>query len=125
MTSPASILLAARERAGLSQRQLAARAGTSQPAVARAEGGHTGITVETLRRLLQAADFDLILAVEPRRPDDPVTAAYRRDVDQTLLRENLRRSVDDRLRTAAETVEGLRELARATQATPRRRPLER
>ena len=32
-------------------------------------------------------------------PDpDPVVEAYRRDIDSTLLRENLRRSVDERVR---------------------------
>ena len=29
---------------------------------------------------------------------DPVVEAYKRDIDQTLLRENLRRSVDERVR---------------------------
>ena len=33
---------------------------------------------------------------------DPLVAAYKRDVDRTLIRENLSRSVDDRLRTLAE-----------------------
>ena len=29
---------------------------------------------------------------------DPVVEAYKRDIDMTLLRENLRRSVDERVR---------------------------
>ena len=29
---------------------------------------------------------------------DPVIEAYKRDIDMTLLRENLRRSVDERVR---------------------------
>ena len=29
---------------------------------------------------------------------DPVIEAYKRDIDRTLLRENLRRSVDERVR---------------------------
>lgn len=29
---------------------------------------------------------------------DPVVEAYKRDIDKTLLRENLRRSVDERVR---------------------------
>ena len=33
---------------------------------------------------------------EPYR--DPVVEAYKRDIDHTLLRENLRRSVDERVR---------------------------
>jgi hypothetical protein len=34
------------------------------------------------------------LALEP----DPVIEAYKKDVDRTLLRENLKRSVEERLR---------------------------
>ena len=38
----------------------------------------------------------------PKAVADPLVAAYKRDVDRTLLRENLRRSVDERLRSLAE-----------------------
>jgi hypothetical protein len=34
----------------------------------------------------------------PSLPPDPVIEAYKKDVDRTLLRENLRRSVEERLR---------------------------
>ena len=34
---------------------------------------------------------------EPLEPD-PVIEVYKKDIDRTLLRENLRRSVDERLR---------------------------
>lgn len=112
----ATLLRSTRERAGLSQRELAERAGTSQPAVARAESGRASITVDTLQRLLRAAGFDLVLSADPGPGEDPVTAAYRRDVDRTLLRENLHRSVDERLRMGADTAADLRELARATRA---------
>jgi len=121
MTSTADLLKSARVRAGLSQRELAERAGTSQPAVARAESGKGSITVDTLRRLLGAAGFDLVLTAQPAPATDPVTAAYRRDVDRTLLRESLRRSVDERLRVGAEMVTDLDELAGATRAARRRR----
>lgn len=49
----------ARSRAGLTQRELAARAGTSQSVVARIEAGQTRPGSETLRRLLEAAGFEL------------------------------------------------------------------
>jgi hypothetical protein len=45
----------ARQRAGLTQAELAARAGTSQPAIARYESGKTSPSVHTLERLLRAA----------------------------------------------------------------------
>ena len=45
--------------AGLAQRDLAARAHTSQSVVARIERGQTNPSVETLDRLLAAAGFEL------------------------------------------------------------------
>ncbi len=52
----------AREAAGLSQRELAARMGTSQAAVARLETGGVGATLTTLQRM--AAALDLKVTVE-------------------------------------------------------------
>ena len=52
----------AREAAGLSQRELAARMGTSQAAVARLEAGGVGATLTTLQRM--AAALDLKVTVE-------------------------------------------------------------
>lgn len=54
-----AILRAARSRSGLTQRQLASRAGTAQSVVARIELGETNPTWETLTRLVAAAGFDL------------------------------------------------------------------
>ncbi|HSO01667.1 MAG TPA: helix-turn-helix transcriptional regulator, partial [Gaiellaceae bacterium] len=60
----ASAALAARavELVGLSQRALAAAAGTSQSAVAAIEAGRKQPTVATLERLLRAADTELVPA---------------------------------------------------------------
>lgn len=44
----------ARSEAGLSQRELAARMGTSQAAVARLEAGGTGATLTTLQKVASA-----------------------------------------------------------------------
>ena len=66
MTTPATLLRQARARAGLSQRALARRAGTAQSVIARIERGQTSPTWETLERLLQAANLDLTVQVEPR-----------------------------------------------------------
>ena len=60
------ILLDARERAGLSQRALALRAGTAQSVVARIELGATSPTTATLRRLLDAAGFELGMSLRPK-----------------------------------------------------------
>lgn len=66
MSSAAEVLRQARARAGLSQRELAARAGTTQSVVARIEKGQTSPTWETLERLLAAAGVTLQAAVEPQ-----------------------------------------------------------
>lgn len=49
------LLRAARKNAGLSQRELARRAGTAQSVVARIERGRTSPTISTLSKLLAAA----------------------------------------------------------------------
>ena len=56
---PASVLREARRRAGLTQRELAARAGTAQSVVARIEQAQTDPSAATLARLLAAAGFEL------------------------------------------------------------------
>jgi transcriptional regulator with XRE-family HTH domain len=62
----ASLLREARIQSGLSQRELARRAGTAQSVVARIEAGTTSPTWETLTRLLRAAGFDLRAGLEIR-----------------------------------------------------------
>jgi len=66
MPTTAALLRQARTRAGLSQRQLAKRAGTAQSVVARIERGQTSPRWETLERLLAATGSDLAAHVEPR-----------------------------------------------------------
>ena len=51
--------------AGLTQAELARRAGTTQAAVARVEGGRVSPTVRTLQRLLAATGHELTLAAPP------------------------------------------------------------
>jgi hypothetical protein len=52
--------------------------------------------------------------MEESVPTDPVVARYKQDVDRSLLRENLRRSVEERIRSLAEWQENSRELETAT-----------
>lgn len=56
------LLREARHRAGISQRELADRAGTSQAAVAAIERDRKAPTFPTLQRLLSAAGAALVLA---------------------------------------------------------------
>jgi len=66
MSIAGKLLQEARTRAGLSQRALARRAGTTQSVVARIEAGHTSPTWQTLERLLAAVDLELNPRLEPR-----------------------------------------------------------
>ena len=112
---------AARTRAGLSQRELARRAGTAQSVVARIEGGQANPTVETLERLLDAAGFGLAMELVPKPAEDAVIEAYKRDVDRTLLRQNLTKTPDQRVRAMAELQRFGREARRALREAKRRR----
>jgi len=70
-----TLLQAARERARLTQRQLAKRARTAQSVVARIELGETSPSWSTLARLLKAAGFSLSadlrrISIDPQLLDD-------------------------------------------------------
>ncbi|MDZ7674245.1 MAG: helix-turn-helix transcriptional regulator [Acidimicrobiales bacterium] len=62
--TPGEIIRASRERAGLSQRQLAERAGTSAPAISFYETGERMPRVDTLQRIVDATGAELKIAVE-------------------------------------------------------------
>ncbi len=94
-----TFLREARTRAALTQRELARRAGTAQSVVARIEGGQTSPSIETLMRLLTAAGFGLKVELVPRPSKNPVVEAYKRDIDRSLLRRNLEKTVDERLKS--------------------------
>lgn len=63
-----ALLREARRKAGLTQRELAARAGTSQSAVARYERARSIPDIETLQRLLEACGYELRWSLEPLDP---------------------------------------------------------
>lgn len=87
MTTPGQLLRDARRRHGLTQQQLAMRARTSQAAISRIERGLVSPSVAMLTQLLDLIGEELVL--DARRID------YGHD--RTLLRENLARSVSDRI----------------------------
>lgn len=60
----------ARRRAGLTQRELAARAGTTQSAIARWEAGRSAPSFDNVRRLLRLCGFDLLVQLEPYDDSD-------------------------------------------------------
>lgn len=63
----ARAVIAARKRAGLTQTELAARMGTTQPAVTRMESGRVQPSLRTLRRLADATGSKLTIRLEPHR----------------------------------------------------------
>lgn len=65
MNTP-ELLKRMRRAAGLSQEELAERAGTSQPTLAAYEAGRGEPRLATLERLAAAADFDLSIEVRPK-----------------------------------------------------------
>jgi len=100
MGSPMEVVREMRFDAGLSQRELARRAGTSQPAIARYERGAAVPSWETLERLAAACGRRLNLAAEVA-PDPP---------DLELARSLLELSPLERLRSLSGFTH-LRELA--------------
>jgi transcriptional regulator with XRE-family HTH domain len=71
-----NLILIARTQAGLSQRELAARAETSQAAIAQYENGKRSPSLDTLARIIRAAGQDLRITVVPYDDHDDVMAAY-------------------------------------------------
>jgi transcriptional regulator with XRE-family HTH domain len=65
----------ARRRAGLTQADLAGRAGTAQPAIARWESGRTAVSLDDVRRLVRLCGFDLEVMLVPRDDSDMAQAA--------------------------------------------------
>jgi transcriptional regulator with XRE-family HTH domain len=74
-----SAVRAARRRAGVSQVELAERAGTSQPSIARLEKGQVSPTVITLDRIARALGTDLVIDFEPQPAPRHSTVPARRD----------------------------------------------
>ena len=86
----------ARKRAGLTQAELAERAGTTQSAIARLESGRTSPALEQVERLLKLCGFQLVVQLAPYDDSDLVQAEA-----------NLRRSLDERLDRMTATVNRL------------------
>ena len=99
----AGLLRDVRRRHGLTQRQLAARARTSQAAISRIERGLVSPTVETLATLLDLMGEQLVVAGE--------TIDYGHD--RTLVLDSLQHDPQARIERQASWLRGMRELQRA------------
>jgi len=111
MGTPGQLLRDARVRHGLSQKQLAARASTTQSAISRIERDRVSPSVETLRELLYLLGEDLDLGTSPRDSG----------IDATLIDQQLRRSPTERLDYGV----AFANMVIANSPNPRREPYER
>lgn len=68
----ASAVIGVRNRAGLTQEELARKMGTTQPVVARLESGRVRPSMRTLERLAEATGSRLLISFEPRDTRRPV-----------------------------------------------------
>jgi transcriptional regulator with XRE-family HTH domain len=89
--NPGTLLRATRERHGLTQAQLALRAGTSQNAVSRIERDEISPSVDTVQRLFSAMGERLELSV--RRIDGDFDADHLADSMTQTMTERLERSL--------------------------------
>jgi|ERR1700728_2447652 ribosome-binding protein aMBF1 (putative translation factor) len=65
----AKAVIAARNRAGLTQTELARKMGTTQPVVARMESGRVQPSLQSLQRLAKATGSRLMIRFEPRQAE--------------------------------------------------------
>lgn len=86
--SGGTLVQQARRRAGLTQAQLAGRAGTTQSAIARVESGAMATSFDRVQALVAACGFTLEVRIV--EPDDDELAALRRNLsltyDERLMR---------------------------------------
>ena len=94
------LLREARRRHGLTQKQLAIRARTSQAAISRIERGLVSPTVETLGKLLAMVNEELVLDARP------VDWGH----DLTLIQASLDRTAEQRIRRQASWSRGMKRL---------------
>ncbi|MEO7455346.1 MAG: helix-turn-helix transcriptional regulator [Gemmatimonadaceae bacterium] len=113
ITAISASIVAQRLASGMSQRELADRVGTAQPAVARLEQGSANPTLETLERYAEALGCEWRIELVPRAASDATVERYKVGVDRSLLRENLKRTPDERLRSLADWERSDRELRNA------------
>jgi predicted transcriptional regulator len=100
-----TILRYARRRAGLTQRELAARAQVAQPAIARIESGAVSPRLTTLLPLIEATG--LALEIAPR-----IGAG----VDRSLIRRSLAWTPEERIQAAAVAARNLAAFTDAARA---------
>jgi len=93
MVLGADLVREARRRAGLSQRELADRAGTTQSAIARLESGRTSPAFDTVVRLIKLCGYRLLVTLDPYDDSDIAQAEALLRLSPEARLEQLTRSV--------------------------------
>jgi transcriptional regulator with XRE-family HTH domain len=106
--SPGQLLRAARVAHGLTQKQLAIRAGTAQSAVARIEHDRVSPTIKTLNSLMTCMCEDLVFGSRPRDSG----------VDLARGRENLKLTATERVERGLALAEDQRRAAKGEKGRP-------
>src|SRR3954451_11785418 len=104
----ADLVREARRRAGLTQAELAERAGTTQSAVARLESGRTSPSFDQGVRLIRLCGFRLDVALDPYDDSDvaQAEALLRLSVDERLDRMEAGIAFAEELRAAYQKAAG-------------------
>ena len=102
-----SVVREARRRAGLSQGQLAERAGVPKSTVGRIESGTRKPSTEMVERLVRAAGFDISVSLS--EPDPGTDSMFER-----TLRRSPAERLADAVRVARFVLRGRREVASAS-----------
>ncbi|MFN2488597.1 MAG: helix-turn-helix domain-containing protein [Actinomycetota bacterium] len=108
MSWAGDLIRLARLECGLSQRELARRAGTSQATISAYEMGEKSPSLDTLARIVRAAGLDLRIQLTPADSHDEWLALYERSLPTEVVERS--RSQDGELV----------ERARSERAGPRR-----
>lgn len=109
MSLAASLIRTARQEAGLTQADLAKRAGTTQSVIARMESPASNPTLSSVEQILGAVHRSLELTATSRLPD----------VDETQIVEQLRMTPARRLARHDASQHNLRKLVRGARRVAR------
>ncbi len=99
----ATLIRRSRQRAGITQAELARRLGTTQSAVARLERAGSNPRIETVERALLAAGHLLSLSSKKPKPG----------IDESLIARQLRLTPEERLRSFEASYRDVRKLTGA------------
>jgi predicted transcriptional regulator len=100
---PSTLIRQARQAAGLTQAELAKRAGMKQPEIARLESVGANPRLSTLDRIVSATGHNLNLGLEEGS-----------GIDETMIAANLRLTPEERLRQFEAAYRSIAELVSST-----------